>query len=498
MSLLSRAVPQSPAVSGKAYGQGNGRAVDKKFYPADNAVNWEQINSLVYTFRRDGDNYGAYGDGNSAVFSCLMALSLGSIEAPLMTFRKDADGKKDPLPDDPLQQFLEDPNPDLDSVEIEFWKTWAKHCDGNAYLMKVRAGNAITGNVIEYWPISPKLMRPWTEKGSQDFIDYYRWEIKPGVYQQVPKENVIHFRLGIDDRDPRLGLSPLKRLVREIASDAEAMRFQDQLLKNYGIPGLVVEVPRDTEMTADEKRTMKQGITEAFGTENRGNVGLLTGGAAMKQFGFSPEQLNLEVLHNVPETRIASVMGVPPAVAGLGIGLEQSSNFASLRAVYEAFTERKLVPNWKMDQAKYNKWLRPDFTRDSNVVIEYDLTDVRSLQEDQDALFTRLDNAVKTGWVTPNEARSEVGLPPLSDGSGDVPMPKPVALPPGQAQPGATTPTPPTPATPTTGSKAFPMDTWAEDLQHIVDDAALMFMPEVERLQNRQKRRVKQALIGNG
>ena len=29
------------------------------------------------------------------------------------------------------------------------------------------------------------------------------------------------FRLGIDDRDPRKGLSNLKRLLREVASDAE-------------------------------------------------------------------------------------------------------------------------------------------------------------------------------------------------------------------------------------------------------------------------------------
>jgi hypothetical protein len=58
-----------------------------------------------------------------------------------------------------------------------------------------------------------------------------------------------------------------------------------------------------------------------------------------------------------------------------------------LRAVYEAFTEHKLVPLWKMDEAKWNKLLRPDFTSDRSIVIMHDLADVRALQEDADSLY---------------------------------------------------------------------------------------------------------------
>jgi len=483
-------------------------SVQKKFYPADPAQNWEQINSLVYTFRRDGDAYGRSGDGNSGVFACLMALSLGSIEAPLTVFRKDADGKKEPDRNNPLQAFLDDPNPTLptsqgvfDPLELEFWKTWAKHCNGNAYFLKVRAGSSTTGNVVQLWPVSPTLIRPWTEKGSSQFIDYYRYEVKPGVYEQVPVENVIHFRLGVDDRDPRLGLSPLARLVREISSDAEAMRFQDQLLGNYGIPGLVVEVPADTDMTNEQAEQLKEGVGQAFNTENRGKVGVLRGGAQMKQFGLPPAQLDLTALHNIPEARICAVMGVHPAVAMLSVGLAQTANYASLRAVYEAFTERKLVPNWRMDQAKWQKWLTPDFTSDPNISIEYDLSDVRALQEDQDALYARLDNAVKTGWLLPDEARSEAGFPPMADGLGMQPIAKPAAPPSeqiGSEQTGRTSQTPKTPVSATQGGKAFPLDTWTEDLQSVIEDAVPMFTEQLERYQNGVKRRVKRSLISRG
>ena len=81
-----------------------------------------------------------------------------------------------------------------------------------------------------------------------------------------------------------------------------------------------------------------------------------------------------------------------------------------------------------MDAAIFNHQLKPDFTDERDVLVAYDTSKVRALQEDRTQLFTRLDNAVKTGWVMPNEARAEVGLEPME--GGDEPMPKPTFAPP--------------------------------------------------------------------
>lgn len=358
-------------------------------------------------------------DANSAVFACLMALSNAHIEPPLKVLRQ-TDPEADPewLAASPLQALLDDPNPWHDALELWFWTQYARHCDGNAYLRKVRTGNELTGNVIELWPISPRLMRPVTEDNSSNFIDYYEYAYAPGKKERVPTENIVHFRIGIDDRDHRLGLAPIKRLIREIASDDEATAFQDALLHNYGIPGLVVQVPENTPIPEDAAVALKERMSTAFGNGNRGNVGVLTGGASMVQLGFSPEQLNLEVLHNVPETRIAAVMGVPPAMAGLGVGLAQTSNFASMAQVRENFTEVTLITAWRMDAAKLNKQLKPDFTTERTIAIHHDLSKVRALQEDMDSQYRRLDLGVRSYWIRPSEARVAVGLvadPELDD-----------------------------------------------------------------------------------
>jgi HK97 family phage portal protein len=381
---------------------------------------------------------GVYGgDGNSAVFACLRALSMAYIEPPLKVWRNDGQGKRTALPDHPLQQLLDEPNTYMDAPEIAFWIQWARHLDGNAYLRKIRSGNDDTGNVIELWPISPSLIRPYVEKGSEDFITSYKYQYAAGKYEYLAPHNIIHFKLGIDDRDHRLGLSPLKRLVRQVSSDDEATRFSDALLKNYGVPGLVVQVPKEaTGIDEAKAREIKAKVAGEFGSDGRGNVGVLTGGATMTQFGFNPEQMQLKSLHDVPETRIAAVMGVPPAIAGLGVGLEQSSNFASLRQIRENFTEVNLVPLWTMDAAKLNRQLRRDFTSDRGVFVMHDLSDVRALQEDEDKKWARVAVAYEKKLISKNEGRTDLGYPPVHGGDeiAETPPPEPSEPPTNQRQ----------------------------------------------------------------
>jgi HK97 family phage portal protein len=432
-------------------------------------------------------------DFNSAVWACLFALSSAHIEPPLKVWQGDPETRTaEWLATSPMQALLTQPNPAHTNLEVWFWTSWAKRLDGNAYLKKVRSGNPLSGNVVELWPLSPRLVRPITLPDSTNLIDYYRYTWAPNKWEDISPENIVHFRIGIDDLDHRLGLSPIKRLVREVASDGAATQFTDALLRNFGIPGLVVHVPQGASLNDEQAEALKQQLQTRFGFENRGNVGVLTAGAELRQFGFSPADLNLEALHNVPETRIAAVMGVPPAVAGLGVGLAQSSAYASLKQIRENFTEVTVIPNWRMDSAVLNHQLRPDFTDDVNVNIGYDLSHVRALQEDRTSLFTRLDNAVRTGWVMPNEARAEVGLPPVS--GGDVPAPQPMPLQPGIGRPGRL---PELPAAPPPKERSITLkagDLTAETFLALVDLGTPALEEELQRYFDGQRRRLVRSL----
>lgn len=355
----------------------------------------------------------AKGDGNSAVYACLQAIATALAEPPLRAYR-DWPGERVKQDGTPFAQLLARPNPNLTMAQLLGYISNCLHIDGNAYWRKLRAGDDLTGNVVEVWPISPSALKPVTERGSGDFISYYRYYVRPGIYEDIPPENIVHFRMGIDDADHRLGCAPLKRLVREVSSDEQATRYADRLLSNLAINGLSLEWDKDAppidKPTADE---LKARISAAYGGDNVGSVSVLSPGAKLVQHGFSPEQMDMKTLHRVPEERIAAVLGIPAVVAGLGAGLDRAtySNFAEAR---EAFTEMKLIPTWRAIEDSVTMALAPDFTSERDVRAAFDLADVRALQADEDARATRLQIYVAAGILDVDEARAEIGRAPRS------------------------------------------------------------------------------------
>lgn len=406
-----------------------------KFTPATPGVNWQRVETLVH-----GPGAGRMHDSesNSALFACLNAIAWSYPEPPLVVYRRDSAGKSRQLQNHPLQELLNAPTPggELSIEEIRFWTAWAKHVDGNAYWLKVRSGDALTGNVVQLWPISPTLMRPVTARDSGDWISYYEYQRAPGVFDRVPVGNVIHFRLGLDDKDMRKGLAPLKALVRQISTDEEADKFVDALLKNYAVPGLVVVPTNGMSLDEDDADRLTDRLRRKFGGDGRGNIAVLSKETTVHQFGFSPKDLDMSILHRIPEERISAVTGVPAIVAGLGAGLDRAT-YSNFREAREMFTETKLIPQWGADAAKLNVSLKPDFTSDANVVVGHDITNVRALQEDEDKKYTRLQAATGKPWMTRNEARTDTGLDPIEgwdDADIKPPEPKPAPVTPQQPQ----------------------------------------------------------------
>ena len=402
-----------------------------KFTPASSEVNWQRVETLVHG-PGAGNDHRAY---NSAVFACLMTIASAYPEPPLTVMRRKADDKSEKVEDHPLQLLIDAPTPngELSIDEIQFWTAWALHVDGNAYWLKVRSGNAETGNVIQLWPISPTLMTPHTVKDSGDWISWYNYQKAPGVIEAVHVKNVVHYRLGLDDRDMRKGLAPLKNLARSISTDDEADKFIDVLLKNYAVPGLVVIPGEEVNISQDDADVLAGKLSRKFGNDQRGNIAVMSKDVRVEQFGFSPKDLDMSILHRIPEERISAVMGVPAIVAGLGAGLDRAT-YANFKEAREMFTESKLVPQWRANARKLDVSLKRDFTSDRNIYIEHDLTNVRTLQEDEDNKYNRLSVAVGKPFIKRNEARTDIGLDPIpewdtEDAAPPEPPPAPVVQP---------------------------------------------------------------------
>lgn len=436
--------------------------------------------------------YGLGGDGNSAVFACLSAICTAFPEAPLRVFKADAaTGERSWQVDHALQALLDKPNPYMSGPVLWHWTQYAKHIDGNAYWHKVRSGHPTEGNVIELWPISPTLIRPWRDKDSRNFIDSYKYQPKPGESNAVyiPPENIVHFKLGLDDRDHRLGCAPLKRLATEVMGDDLAAEWQASMLANGGAAGMVVQVPAGSEIDRATAETIKSDMSSRFAMGSQGKTAILTGGATMSQYGFSPEQMDMRSLHRLPEERIAAVLRVPAIIAGLGAGLDRAT-YANFREAREMFTEMTVLPLYTFDESVVNSSLLPDFTNDRRMYTAFDTTDLRALQEDADSLWKRVIEAWNGGLLTRNEALTEMGQKVIDGPEGDERKSAgPMAFADQNEQPALP------PGNKSISLKAGEID--AETLQALVELSVPGFTGEFDKYLESTRRRVNRALTSS-
>ena len=278
---------------------------------------------------------------------------------------------------------------------------------GNAYWIKIRNNQLkpIALWYVPHWMIEPK----WSDKGD-DYISHYLYN--PGG-EAIPVEvaDVVHFRYGLDPRNIRKGLSPLGSVMREVFTDDEAANFSASILKNMGIPGLIISPAKDNVAMPGDIEAVKEAYKEKFSGDKRGEPLVMRAATEVKVLSFSPKELDLGALRNLPEERVTAVLGIPAAVVGFGTGLQQTKVGATMSELREMAYESCIIPLQRLLTSELDNQLLPDFETDlKNTKTIFDNTNVRVLQEDQNKLATRLNVMVKGGWILVSEAQRRMGM----------------------------------------------------------------------------------------
>ncbi len=349
------------------------------------------------------------GSGNSAVVACLNVLATSFSEPKLKIVRKGTDfGDKEYVKDHPLTDLYTRPNPFMSANLLSHYIVLALNTIGDAFLYKNRSAR---GKVLELVPLMPHLIEV---RGNEDkLITHYDYYVHgKGEKIQLPVDDVVHIRQGIDPNDHRRGHAPLKSVLREILGDEAAGQYAAAILHNMAVPGVVL-TPRNDGYggpTREEAESISAMYKEKFGGQNRGAPMVLSGAMNVDIVSFSPDQMKLTELRRIPEERVSAVLGVPAILAGLGAGLD-SATYNNTKELREFFTEQKLVPMWRTVASELtHQLLEPDFGKDSRIECEYDINSVRALQGDIDNLYKRVNGGVQGGWITIGEARKAVGL----------------------------------------------------------------------------------------
>ncbi|QJR20644.1 phage portal protein [Pelagibacterium halotolerans] len=349
------------------------------------------------------------GDGldSSVVTAPIQWIQRAVPEARLTVQRRKRDGSVDEVADHKMLALIARPNKYYGDIALWSGTLFSYLFDGNGYWLKMRNG---LGRPAELWYVPHWTMEPrWPEDGSE-FISHYRYTPGNGMQYDVAFEDVVHFRHGIDPRNPRKGISPIGGALREIFMDLESSNFVASLLRNMGVPGVVISPKGGVMPTPEDVAATKAWFGQAFGGDRRGSAMVMGAPTEVSQFGFNPQQMNMSEARDIAEERICAELGIPAAVVGFGSGLQQTKVGATMAELIKLAWQNGVLPVLRVMADELDRSLLPDFGTTDGLTTKYDTSEVSALQDDLDKLTTRMNTAIAGGWAEVADGREALGL----------------------------------------------------------------------------------------
>ena len=330
-------------------------------------------------------------------------------EAPVILNRLTSDGSPEPVLIHDFLALLKRPNPYYSGEQLWMGVEMSYTVDGNAYALIVR-NNA--GRPAQLWWVPHWMMEPAWDAAGSEFLTHYEYSPPGQRTIRLEPEEVLHFRFGFDPNNPRKGLSPLRTVMRELFTDAEAANYTASLLRNGAVPSVIV-MPKENAniiQSDDDLKATKADLSASFKGDRRGEPMAIGAPVDIEQFGYSPEQMDLASLRRIPETRAAAVLRLPPIVMGLLSGLEFAT-YANFREAERVAYRANLIPTYRNMAGTLHTQLLSRFEQNIDLFeVQFDTAQVEALQENADERAARWRGLYVDGLAELGEARAEVGL----------------------------------------------------------------------------------------
>lgn len=373
---------------------------------------WGWLPGAQYDYEREAGQLWK----NSIVLPCLKWIETNFPESPLIVRIRNDQGKYETVADHPLVDLIARPNPFYGGDYLWAGTNIDIILDGNAYWRKIR--NA-AGDVVQIWWVPSWMIQPVRPRDGSVFISHYDYTVNNRTFP-IETSEIVHFRDGVDPENDLRGLSRLKAALREVCTDNECATFSAAIMRNMGVPGVVISPEpnsdpnsREKNLTKDQRDELGEVWQEKFNGDRRGEPFIFSRPVRITNPGLSPASLSIDVMRRVPEERISAAIGIPAVVVGLGAGLARST-YANYKEAREAAYESGIMPRQRIYSLALDVQLLPDFDRLSKnarrLRVGFDLSEVRALQDDFNALFTRLELASGGPFLTVNEARAGAGF----------------------------------------------------------------------------------------
>ena len=330
-------------------------------------------------------------------------------EARPMVYRlipgSDSEYEKDPS--HPILALLANPQPNL--APSRFWSNVITDYKiyGNAYIRKLRSST--NGPVIGLQFLPSQQVQP--VGNNTEPIVAYNYVVDGNPYAIKPND-IIHIAYSRDPEDYRLGRSPLMSCLREVATDNVASSTAYGLMKNSGMPSLMVgpdASDQTVDVSDDDLRTLKKRLQDSFTGENNGSIAVMSGPFKMEKVSFSPADMALDSVRHTPEERITSALGLNCLVLNLSAGL-QNSTYSNLQEATQSAWNNGVIPLLRVFAESITQNLLDEYPESIyGDYFDWDLTEISALKEDDYQEAKKAELLFKAGIIDRAEAKRMVG-----------------------------------------------------------------------------------------
>lgn len=343
-------------------------------------------------------------DNNSVIMACYNWAARNVIEPPIVLWEDSPTTETRKYIDDAALDPFRLPNTNWDQTRLlqAIALSWMFY--GNCYILMLKDTTYGIAREI-HW------LEPWNmEVEGTLYPTKYTYTDAQGRKTEYRPDQIIHIANGVSTTNRLIGMSPLQGVLKWALTDNEAALYTLSIMKNQGKKTMML-VPKD-EKGRFSRPTMEKlaalfqsGMTGA----QSGKIIALDAGVDIKEVGMSPEESALDKMLTVPERKITSAFGIHMIV----VGLLENPSYSNYGVAERVATEDFLLPLWKAITSAFTSQLypyTPTYKSKPRAYYGFDLSKVRSLQEDEDKRHLRYNKDFYYGIITRAEARKALGF----------------------------------------------------------------------------------------
>lgn len=275
-----------------------------------------------------------------------------------------------------------------------------------AYVIKVRdAGGRTVG--LRRIPV------PRVTPAAGSWLDVTKWRIMGNkTFIDIDAADMLTFP-GYDPDDTRRGVSPIETLRSILAEQYAATAYNAEFWQNGARTSGVILRPADAPDWADpvRKRFLADWAAYAEGGNKAGGAPILEDGMTWVGAGVTPKNAQYVEVRKLTREEVASEYHIPPPL----VGVLDHATFSNIQEQHLQLYVDTLGPWLISTSAEVDLQLVPDFAgTTTRTYVLFDLG--RKLQGDFEQTAAVLQAAVGGPYMTRNEARNIVELPPIEGG----------------------------------------------------------------------------------